>query len=188
MKKTLITILATVLVCCCVVGGTLAYLMATTQTIKNTFTVGNVSITLVETEGTGDANNKSFKMVPGNTIKKDPKVTVVAGSEDCYVFVKIEESNNLNDFITYAVADGWNVLKNGDATIQGVYYRSYNDDDGAQEYPVLTSNEVTVKDTVTKTMVDGLTAETYPTLSFTAYAIQSANTGSAYDAWLKVSA
>ena len=40
-----------------------------------------------------------------------------------------------------------------------------------------------MKDTVTKADMDALTEETYPTLSFIAYAIQQANLASAADAW-----
>ena len=75
MKKKLTTVLAIVLVVALSVAGTYAYLTDKTATIKNTFTVGNVNIDL--TEGTGEF----YKMVPGTTIEKNPKVTVEADSE-----------------------------------------------------------------------------------------------------------
>ena len=73
MKKKLTTVLAIVLVVALSVAGTYAYLTAKTAQVVNTFTVGNVNIDL--TEKTTD-----YKMVPGTTINKDPKVTVKADS------------------------------------------------------------------------------------------------------------
>ena len=112
-SKALALTLAVMLVIGCAVGGTLAWLTDKTDAVQNTFTTSDVDIKLEET--TGD----SYKMVPGNTITKDPKVTVVAGSEKAYVFVKLEKSNNFDDFMTYTVADGfadanaaWNAFAN----------------------------------------------------------------------------
>ena len=187
MKKTLITILATVLICCCVAGGTLAWLMDSTKTITNTFTVGNVDIELTETDVVTDADgnmSKEFKMVPGNKFKKDPTVTVKAGSEACWVFVEVE-AINAADFLNYSVdTSKWKSLDNHD----GVYYleQAALTADGATDatYAVLATltgdtegNTVMVKDGVTKSMMDGLNVAgaTLPTLSFTAYAVQKEN-------------
>ena len=108
-------------------------------------------------------------MVPGAIIKKDPTITVNKGSEDCYVFVKIEESSDLKKFIEYSVAEGWIEVTSG----SGVYYRTveYNNDDD-QEFQILNSDQVTVKASVTKEDMTDIAAQT---LSFTAYAIQSQN-------------
>ena len=95
-----------------VVGGTLAWLTDQTDEVKNTFTVGDINIGLTET--TAD-----YKMVPGNTIAKDPTVTVKANSEACWLFVQVTESTDLKDFITYAIAEGWTALPG----VDGVYYR-----------------------------------------------------------------
>ena len=95
-RRILMTVCLLALVMVVSVGATIAWLTDTTDPVTNTFTVGNIDITLAETK-------TDFKMVPGNTIDKDPKVTVVGGSEDCWLFVKVEESDNLDDFITYTV-------------------------------------------------------------------------------------
>ena len=87
-----------------IIGGSVAWLTATSQEVVNTFTVGDINIDLSESE------DLDLKMVPGNSIKKDPKVTVKAGSEACYLFVKVTESNNLKDFITYSVKTGEGLL------------------------------------------------------------------------------
>lgn len=186
-KKSIAVVLALVLLVCCAVGGVLAWLTDTTGSVVNTFTVGNVDITLVETDATvkndGSAE-KEFKMVPGQTITKDPKVTVVGGSEACWLFVKVQESANLDSFIDYAIATGWTELSAG----SGVYYRQVTASADNQEFNVLTGNQVTVKDGVTKEMMDNLKDNPLPTLTFTAYACQSAGVTSAADAWAKVSA
>lgn len=174
-KKTFIIALCLALVVAFAAGGAIAWLTATTGTVTNTFTVGNIDIDLTET-------TTDYKMVPGNTIAKDPKVTVKAGSEACWLFVKIEKSANLDTFITYAVADGWTALTG----VDGVYYRAVAATTADTPFDVLAGNTVTVKDTVSKANMDGLTAETYPTLTFTAYAVQSANVATAADAWTKI--
>ena len=57
-------------------------------------------------------------------------------------------------------------------------------------YSVLANDQVTVRGNVTKTMLNNLTENTYPTLTFTAYACQymKNNTDSftAAEAWAKV--
>lgn len=171
-KKTLALVLALTLLVAGVVGGTLAWLTDQTAEVKNTFTVGDINIDLTET-------NKDYKMVPGNTIAKDPTVTVKANSEACWLFVKVTESENLDTFITYAIAEGWTKLQDG------VYYREVPASAADQTFSVLAGNTVTVKSDVTKTMLK--TAKTdAPTLTFKAYAVQKDNVASASDAWAKV--
>lgn len=85
-SRAFIALLALVLVIGCVAGGTVAWLVAKTDTVVNTFTYGNINIALAETTGT------NYKVIPGTVIEKDPKVTVKAGSEACWLFVKVEES------------------------------------------------------------------------------------------------
>lgn len=174
MKKKLTTVLAIVLVVALSVAGTYAYLTDKTGPVVNTFTVGNVNIDL--TEGTGEF----YKMVPGTTIGKDPKVTVEAKSEACWLFVKVEKSTNFDSFLTYAMADGWTELEDG------VFYRPVEASGTAQNFYVLADNQVIVKSDVTKAMMDGLTDATRPTLTFTAYACQTAgfenNAAGAWDA------
>ena len=171
-KKTLALVLALTLLVAGVVGGTLAWLTDQTAEVKNTFTVGDINIDLTET-------NRDYKMVPGNTIAKDPTVTVKANSEACWLFVKVTESENLDTFITYAIAEGWTKLQDG------VYYREVPASAADQTFSVLAGNTVTVKSDVTKTMLK--TAKTdAPTLTFKAYAVQKDNVASASDALAKV--
>ena len=99
-RRILLLLACAVLLVSLSVGATLAYLTSTDE-VENTFTVGDVQIKLdeakVNTE-TGKApdpedrtpdGNKQVRMVPGRLIDKDPTVTVLKDSEDCYVRVKV---------------------------------------------------------------------------------------------------
>lgn len=184
MRRMLFTLALVLVVAVASVGGTIAWLTDKTDPVTNTFTVGDINIELNET-------TTNYKMVPGNTIAKDPKVTVKAGSEACWLFVKIEKSSNLDSFITYSVDEGndkWTKLT-GVTGVDNVYYREVAAVTADTSFDVLKSNQVTVKDTVTKEMMEGLKVEgaLQPTLTFTAYAVQKDNINSAADAWSKVS-
>ena len=101
MKKTLTVLLALVLVIAMSVAGTMAYLTSTTDTVTNSFTVGNVAITLdeakvneygeVDASATDRVKANTYKLIPGHSYTKDPTVHVAANSEDCYLFVKVED-------------------------------------------------------------------------------------------------
>ena len=93
-KKTLALFLVLALAFGGVIGGTVAWLTDKSDTVVNTFTDSDIDITLTESTGT------EYKMVPGYTISKDPKVTVKADSEKCYLFVKLDKSNNFDSFLT----------------------------------------------------------------------------------------
>ena len=186
-KKRISLVMALALVLTCVIGGTLAWLTAKTDPVVNTFTVGDINITLTETTGT------EYKMVPGNTITKDPKVTVEAGSEACWLFVKVDKSENFASFMegevllddpeTTDVVEGWTAL----AGQAGVYYREVAATTADVNFAVLNGNQVTVKSDVTKADLNALTENTYPTLTFTAYAIQKDNFDTPAAAWAEAS-
>ena len=165
------------------IGGTIAWLTDKTDAVTNTFTTSDISIELAETKS-------NFKMVPGNTIDKDPKVTVKSGSEDCWLFVKIEETTNLGDYITYTVDSGWTQLTG----VNGVYYREVKSSQNDQSFDVIgyvngsatfVANKVLVNESVTKADMKALKGNE-PTLTFTAYACQKDNVSSAADAWAKL--
>lgn len=179
--RLLVMILALTLIIGGIVGGSVAWLTATSDTVTNTFTVGDINITLTENEGINTSvNNYQFKMVPGNTIEKDPTVTVEANSEACWLFVKVEKSNNFDTFMTCDVASGWLPLDG----VAGVYYREVPATGNAgTSFGVLKNDQVTVKETVTKADMNTLTQATYPTLKFTAYAVQKDNITTAAAAW-----
>lgn len=190
--KTLAVAMVLVTLIGCAIGGTLAWLTDETQEVVNTFTVGNIKIKLDETNvddkvtGVIRDTENSYKMIPGWTITKDPVATVLAGSEDCYLFVKVTESTNakFSDYMTYEIAKGWKKVPKVDAdgnevmadgkTVyeDGVYYREVTTSTKNQPFDVIEGNTVNVLSTVTEEMMEALTADTYPKLNVTAYAVQ----------------
>ncbi len=179
-KKALILVAAIILVLGGVVGGTVAWLTATSETVTNTFTFGNVNITLTETTGT------SYKLVPGTEIEKDPKVTVLANSEDCYVFVKIEANEYwANAKASYAIAEGW-TQGNGTNIPNNVYYREVSNNLADVSFYILSGNKITVSENLTRADIQALDTN-IPSLSFTAYAIQQAGMNDdVATAWSKI--
>lgn len=176
-KKGWLSVVALVLVLCCAVGGTLAWLTAKTDPVENEFTVGDIDITLAESK------NLDLKMVPGRELHKDPKVTVKAGSEACWLFVKVQKSANFADFLTYDMADGWTALTG----VDGVFWREVGAVTADTSFAVLKGNKVTVQNTVTKEMLQGVKEGTErPTLTFTAYAVQKEGFDDALTAWGKI--
>lgn len=171
-KKMAIAATAIALVLCFAIGGTLAWLVAKTDPVENTFTYGDINIGLAET-------TSEYKMIPGNHIAKDPTVTVEANSEACWLFVKIEETANFDSFMTYTIAEGWKALDN----VAGVYYREVAAVTNDLVFEVLKNDQVTVNDDVTKEKLNALTEETSPKLTFTAYAVQKDGFDTAAAAW-----
>ena len=175
-----ITGLALAGILCFGVAGTLAWLQDETVTVQNTFTTSGIDIDLNETDAvlndSTSQKEKSFKMIPGFTISKDPKVTVKANSETCYVFVEVIESNSLDTYISYTVDNSWKKLEFTDNS-KKVYYRTVTTSTSDQTFSVLTNDTVTVKDSVTDAKMKALSVAgaVQPTLSFKAYAIQLAN-------------
>lgn len=167
-KKGLAMVLALVLLAVCAVSGTLAWLTAKSDTVVNTFTTSDIKVELTET-------NETYKMVPGYDIHKDPKAKVLAGSEECFLFVKLEKSSNFDTYLEYAIADGWTQLttdKDGKAISDLVYYRKVLTKDIGTAYSVLANDQVTVSGDITKEMMNAFTAANLPKLTITAYASQ----------------
>ncbi|MBQ3120461.1 MAG: hypothetical protein IJC12_06260 [Peptococcaceae bacterium] len=191
MKRSVALLVAIALLIGCAAGGTMAWLTMKTQDVVNTFTVGNIDITLTESDAdvdidddgdidnddnVGDFNNNSYKMVPGAEIAKNPTVTVEANSEACWLFVKVDKSENFNTYMEYAMATGWQELS-GET---GVYYREVVASSSDQPFGVIQGDKITVKNILTKSDMD---AASNQTLTFTAYAIQHEGFDTVADAW-----
>ena len=101
LRKFLMLLASALLLVSVTVGATVAYLTAQTQVVTNTFTVGNVALTLDETivdeygvaitgEGAGvTISGNAYKLIPGHTYTKNPTVHIGATSEDGWLFVKV---------------------------------------------------------------------------------------------------
>lgn len=195
-KKVFAVILATLLLIGCSVGATLAWLTATTNKVENTFTVGKVVIDLKEHQyveasnslNTTPVTGNSYKLIPGKDMPKDPFVTVKANSEPCWVFVRVDETNNSlvlgnesASCVLYRVSDGWTPLR-FDATYtlaSGVQYycRQVNASTADQNLNVLARQGACTDSTHVNGCVavhSSVTASvtTTPTLKFAAAAIQ----------------
>lgn len=176
--RVLVALVAVVLLIGCAAGGTVAWLVSKPAAIVNTFTIGNIDATLTETQ-------RTYHIVPGVDIVKDPVATVVKNSEDCYLFVKIDEANwpNFTETdgttrkVDYAVAAGWTPLEGEN----GVYYREVSKSADDQAFPVLKDNKVTVSSSLTKDELSKVA--TQPRLTFTVYAVQKSGVDTPAVAW-----
>lgn len=128
MKKKIVSVcLVVCLLATAIIGTTLAYFTDTAE-VTNTFTVGNVDITLDETDvdiyGVKESETRvtenKYKLIPGRDYIKDPTITVAAGSEDCYLFVTID--NGISAVIEDLELTGW--------TNAGNYYYYIGTGDG----------------------------------------------------------
>lgn len=93
-NRILLTAVAALLLVVMTVGGTLAYLTATTSNVVNEFKAAGIDATLTETESDWD-----MQLIPGTSKAKDPTVTVTT-SVDAWVFIKFDTN----------VAEGTNTL------------------------------------------------------------------------------
>lgn len=110
IMKTLAVAMCAVLLVAGSIAGTMAYLTSTAK-VENTFTAGKVAITMdeakvnaygepvKEVEGVETivalneaprVTDNEYKLIPGRTYVKDPIIHVAQGSEECYLFVKVE--------------------------------------------------------------------------------------------------
>ena len=197
--RTFLTIVAVAAMICGAVGGTLAYLSDKTDLVKNTFTYGQIDITLDETitiDGDQNPLTNSYAMVLGEVINKDPVVVVKAESENAYLFVKIEKSGGniayngntlgFDDFVTFEMGDGWSELSG----VDGVWYRSVAKSTTDTEFDVIKDKKVYLNTNLTEDILRELKAageSYYPVLKITAYAIQSDNIASVEEAWRLIS-
>jgi len=110
-KKVMALALAAVMLICASVAATVAYLKDD-DSVVNTFTVGKVHINLdeadVKPDGTLETDNRvkenDYHLLPGITYIKDPTVTVLKDSDECYVrtFVTFTYSSQLDTILPNA--------------------------------------------------------------------------------------
>ena len=132
MKKKILKVLA--LVACAVllvvgsIAGTYAFLTSKTEAVTNTFTVGNITITLDETDvdlyGVKDGDSRviknDYKLIPGHKYVKDPTIHVAKGSEQCILLVEIT-----NDIAAIETSIAGQLETNGWKNLSGnVWYKN----------------------------------------------------------------
>lgn len=181
-KKALLLVLCAVLLVAASVAGTLAYLTSQ-DTVTNTFTVGQVSITMDETkvnnygvkiDDADPVKENTYKLIPGHTYTKDPTIHVQANSEACWLFVKIENGNT-NATINGLNTKGWTQIGN-------TKYWAYK---GAT---VGAGTDVTVFDSFTYSAnVSDTNRDAATQIVVTAYAIQADGFATSDLAWTALS-
>ena len=227
-KKSLALLLAVALLIGGAVGGTIAWLTDTTEEVTNTFSVGNIDIELWEHElkngallNTGcptntqesehhEVSNNAYKIIPGTEQPKDPFVRVKADSEDCYIFIQVQEVNNVaatngdgtvtHKYVTWNIdTNKWTKLAEDTKNNVTTYYlkSNYTNKPTDELYYILSENEVSYGNTLTKEMIDKLyetdesgkkviDSDKQPKLNFKAFAVQKEAAGTAIDAWGKI--
>lgn len=127
LKKAALLLCSAVLLVCISIGATVAYLTST-ATVTNTFTVGNVAITMDETkvdengtpiQGANRVQANTYKLMPGHTYTKDPTIHVSNTSEEAYLGVKVvfensaeaDEKLSLNMLSIFSgfIAENWTI-------------------------------------------------------------------------------
>ena len=141
MKKKKTILAALVLLLVVAVGGAIAY-FTDTDTKTNTFTIGNVDISLTEDgwDALADANKNGIPdvaedMMPGESVKKDPTINNLSTKNPAYVFAKVEvpcttivaPATTSEELFTYTTNAGWTELSSAVACTSGgtathVYY------------------------------------------------------------------
>lgn len=207
-KKVLALFLAAVMLVCTTVAATVAYLYSKTEVVQNTFTVGQVKITLDEKDVDDDENKadnnsdygevrdraNEYHLFPGKIYVKDPTVHVDAKSENCFLYVKVvDELVELQDDVTVAAqmeAKGWSPLIIDGTPVENVWV--YKEIVG-KGMNIQVFENFKLKDDITNeelaeyapvTTGEGENAvTTYKTIKVEAYAIQSEGFGSAEAAW-----
>ena len=135
-KRTIALFMAALMVFGATVGATIAWLTSTPDPVVNTFTVGDVVITLDEydydedeylkdnvvstpessSEEVRDLANE-YHLLPGKSYRKDPIVHVDELSENCYLFVtvvnEIEDIEAAPTIESQIAANGWTHLGDG---------------------------------------------------------------------------
>ena len=169
--KVLVVALCAVLLVVGSVAATLAYLTMKTAPVQNTFTAGDISITLEQTEVLN-----TYKMMPGMEYAVNPVVTVEEDSESCWLFIKIDKTTDFDTYLTYTLVEGWIELE------PGVYYREVAaTTDAAETIHIIEGDKVYAKD-CTKDQYNSLSGQPL-NLNFTAYAVQRVGFDTAAAAW-----
>lgn len=181
-SKVLLTLACAVLLVAASVMGTLAYLTSTSE-VKNTFSVGSVTITMDEqdvdnsTDGKERDTENRYKLMPGHKYIKDPIIHVDPTSEGCYLFVTINneiaaiEAEGSTTVAKQMEAKGWTTV-NG---VANTYVYIGTAEGAADPLAVSAGSNIPVfEEIVIAGSVDNSTLADYAnkTITVNAYAVQ----------------
>ncbi|MBQ8603507.1 MAG: hypothetical protein IJ410_01500 [Oscillospiraceae bacterium] len=208
-KKVLALFLAAVMLVCTTVAATVAYLTSQTEIVNNTFTVGNVVITLdeedvdkdkVTADNNTDHNNGQqrdranvYHLMPGKSYDKDPTVWVEANSENCYVYVKVVnniagiEATDATTIAQQMAAKGWKSLG-----VENVYYYEKVVEKSTEDQGLVVFENFKITGSITNTELAkyATTTDADDTnfIKVEAYAVQAEGFDTATAAWEAASA
>lgn len=195
--KIAVLLLCVVLTATVTVNSVLAWLVAETDPVINTFYTTGIVLELDESEYDPSVNDlnedkkvkkNEYPLTPGWTLPKDPVITVKSGSEACWLFVRLS-NDSASSYLEYDISDGW-TNGNGTDIPANVWYREVATSNTDQDFNILKNNQVKVKDSVKMDDISKLNGQTVA-LNFIAYAIQTdkgdGTTFEAKDAWAQVS-
>lgn len=181
--KALALALCAVLLVVTTVFVTMAYLTSK-DSVTNTFTVGKVTITLDEAKVTADGEKvqgadrvkeNKYHLIPGHFYVKDPTIHVANGSEECWLFVKVEnglanaEASGATSIESQMANKGWTKVEGTD-----VYAYATKQTAGAN---VIVFDSFTIAGTTDVSLYEDAK------IIVTAYAIQADGFASATEAW-----
>ena len=193
-RRILMLLGCAVLLVCLSVGATLAYLTST-DSVENTFTVGKVKITLDETDvdvygvqdGATRVQKNEYKLIPGHPYTKDPTIHVEAGSEKCWLFVKvvdeIKEIEADTTIATQMANNKWMALVVNDQTVENVYYYEGIVDASAGAVDKVVFSNFTLKNDADVASFVGQDGKVSAKITVDAYAVQADGFTTAADAW-----
>mgnify|MGYP004529169725 FL=1 len=175
--------------------GTVAYLTVQ-DTVTNTFSVGQVNITLddvsVDKRGmkarstSAPVDENDHILMPGHTYTKAHTIHVDAVSEDSYIFVKVENGIAGYEAASSAEEGGYKTINdqikaNGWAAFEGaanVYYREYTKSSAGSDFAVFGNFKIA------DNANDAESWGSYDAkVTVTAYAVQKDGFDTASDAW-----
>lgn len=184
LKKAALLLCSAVLLVCISIGATVAYLTSQ-DSVTNTFTVGNVAITLdealVHDDGTpidpaARVKANTYKLLPGHLYTKDPTIHVDSKSEDCWLFVKVEngiaaiEDSTKKTIAAQMTEKGWTAVSG----VANVF---------AYSSIAHANNNISVFDSFTISGDANVSNYANANITITAYAIQADGFSSAEAAW-----
>lgn len=177
-KKFLALLVSLAVIAVTTISPTFSWLSAQSERVVNTFAGGSISIIVDEAPVGPDGSEISgdrvlenhYKYVAGAVLDKDPTPTILKGSDECYVFLCLE--NDLSDKFSLNIdEDAWKAVAQSDGKTLYVYSTkvdaSQTDEDVVLK-PIFT--KVTVSDTLTAEDIEALGERT---LCVTAYAVQT---------------
>lgn len=192
-SKVLTIVLCAICLVAASVLGTIAAIMVMSNTVTNTFTVGKIDLDLDESdvnelgvpvEGAERVTENTYKLYAGQTYTKDPVLHIGKNSENCYVFIEV--NNEIANIETKedgkTIADqienyGWENLDGG------IYWKLYQSSTEQVDYEIFDNFMIGAT-----TSYNDLLACEGKTITITAYAIQQEGITDEYTAWAQLDA